>query len=222
MRVLTRPVDRSIDRSIAFIVSKPVKRENKGVHFGIQRVNRFIRQCSHNYHSDAYCLKLDIKGFFMHIDKRILWNRLTVFIDTYYVAVDKNVLLMLCEKVIFNEAASNCIIKGCSTDWEGLPANKSLFHSAQYCGLPIGNLTSQIFANFYMNNFDHFMKHTLGLRYYGRYVDDFIVVHAEQDFLSSINSYLGMMQHCATYRLRKKMLWRYIDYRWWEYCYACG
>ncbi len=53
-------------------------------------------------------------------------------------------------------------------------------------GLPIGNLSSQVFANFYMNGFDHFIKHDLGIRYYGRYVDDFILVHEDKDVLKSL------------------------------------
>jgi len=67
-----------------------------------------------------------------------------------------------------------------------LPNDKSLFHSAFQRGLPIGNLTSQIFANFYMNSFDHFVKHDLGIRYYGRYVDDFVLVHPDKNFLKSL------------------------------------
>jgi len=90
------------------------------------------------------------------------------------------------KKIIFNEPTKNCIIKGKKTNWDGLPNNKSLFHSPPNCGLPIGNLTSQIFANFYMNTFDHFMKNELGIPYYGRYVDDFIIVHPDKEYLKSL------------------------------------
>ena len=53
-------------------------------------------------------------------------------------------------------------------------------------GQPIGNLTSQIFANFYMNPFDHFIKHDCGIHYYGRYVDDFVLVHQDSIYLKSL------------------------------------
>ncbi len=53
-------------------------------------------------------------------------------------------------------------------------------------GLPIGNLTSQIFANVYMSSIDHFVKHLLGIRYYGRYVDDFVLVHRNKNYLKSL------------------------------------
>jgi RNA-directed DNA polymerase len=56
----------------------------------------------------------------------------------------------------------------------------------QNSGLPIGNLTSQIFANFYISAFDHFMKKELGIRYYGRYVDDFIIIHPDKEYLKSL------------------------------------
>lgn len=87
---------------------------------------------------------------------------------------------------MFYEPTNGCRIKGNLSDWKGLPASKSLFCASEGCGLPIGNLTSQVFANFYMNEFDHFMKHTLRLRYYGRYVDDFIIIHNDKEYLKEL------------------------------------
>lgn len=55
-------------------------------------------------------------------------------------------------------------------------ANKSLFRTPHDCGLPIGNLTSQLFSNIYLNRLDQFVKRTLGEKHYGRYVDDFYIV----------------------------------------------
>lgn len=85
--------------------------------------------------------------------------------------------------MLFNNVRDNCVIKGHRRDWAGLPAGKSLFGSPSGCGLPIGNLSSQVFANFYLNNFDHYVKHDLGVRFYGRYVDDLVLVHRDQDHL---------------------------------------
>lgn len=56
-------------------------------------------------------------------------------------------LLKLCYKILANNPTKNCFIKGSRHHWRDLPPDKSLFHSASFCGLPIGNLTSQIFAN---------------------------------------------------------------------------
>lgn len=122
----------------------------------------------------------------MHINRKLLWTRLDEFIECNYEGQDKDVLKYLVEKTVMLNPADNCIIKGQRSDWDGLPGDKSLFQCPRGCGLPIGNLTSQVFANFYMNPFDHYMKHDLKLRYYGRYVDDFIIVHNDKRFLKSI------------------------------------
>lgn len=169
-----------------FIFDSYACRKGRGSHAGIQRVDRFIRQCSLNYSRDCYVLKLDIQGFFMAIDKRILWLTLRKLITQYYQSADKDMLLMLCHKVLSNNPTKNCIIKGCRQKWRDLSPDKSLFHSSPLCGLPIGNLTSQIFANVYLNVFDHFIKHELGVRYYGRYTDDFVVVHQYKMYLTAL------------------------------------
>jgi hypothetical protein len=285
-----------------FIYDSYACREGKGTHFGIQRANRFIRRCSQNYTEDCYILKLDIQGFFMHINKDILYKRLSQFIQKKYHKTNKTLILELCHKVIFNDAAGKCIIKGKSSDWMDLPKSKSLFYSPPNCGLPIGNLSSQIFANFYMDSFDHYIKHDLGIKYYGRYVDDFIIVHEDKSYLkslittlgnflnnelqltlhpkkiylqhynkgvpflgtiiksgriyigkrtksnfyqaikeqnavvlhskptkeeqlrfqSSMNSYLGIMKHYNTYKLRKRMLWKNLSAYWWNHVYLSG
>jgi hypothetical protein len=131
-------------------------------------------------------LKLDIRGFFMHINARKLFIRLSNFIDDRYEDADSVLLKNLCEIVLMNKPSENCVIRGKLSDWDGLPKDKSLFHSPPDCGLPIGNLSSQVFANFYLNIFDHFVKHDLGMRYYGRYVDDFVLVHESREHLASL------------------------------------
>jgi RNA-directed DNA polymerase len=186
-----------------FITDSYSCRKGKGTHKGIKRLDRFIRQCSQNYNRDCWILKIDIKGFFMSIDRNRLYHQLELFIRTNYLLPDCPILLELCRKVVFYDPAANCVIKGRRANWKGLPDDKSLFYSRPGCGLPIGNLTSQVFANFYLNSFDHFMKHTLGLRYYGRYVDDVVVVHQDEAFLSSLipiirvylKQELGLMLH---------------------------
>jgi hypothetical protein len=161
-------------------------RINKGTHFGIKRVDTFIRKCSKNYTQDCYVLKLDIQGFFMHINKNILWQKLEVFINAKYHNSDKTLILKLSKQVVFNNPTQNCIIKGKRSNWNDLPNNKSLFHSPPNCGLPIGNLTSQVFANFYMNTLDHYVKSELKQKYYGRYVDDFVIVHPNKEYLKAL------------------------------------
>ena len=93
-------------------------RVGKGTHFGIQRVDKFIRQCSKNYSSDCYILKLDLQGFFMSINKPILFTKLEKFINEKHQSTDKDLILKLCKQVIFNDPTKYCIIKGNKSDWE--------------------------------------------------------------------------------------------------------
>jgi RNA-directed DNA polymerase len=99
--------------------------KGRGVHFGIQRLERFIRRCSRNYTEDCYVLKMDIQGFFMAINRRILWSMLRDFIIINYQQADKELLLVLCHKMLANNPTKNCFIKGSRNNWDDLPPNKS-------------------------------------------------------------------------------------------------
>ena len=85
----------------AFIYDSYACRTGKGTHLGIQRVDRFIRECSHNYTTDCYVLKLDIKGFFMHINKAVLFAELQAFIQQQY----QRVASMKCNGIEGSEAS---------------------------------------------------------------------------------------------------------------------
>ncbi len=169
-----------------FIHDSYASRKGRGTHFGIQRVNRFIRQSSLNYSRDTYVLKLDIQSFFICISKDILLANLHAFVEKCYPYPNQGIILELIDKIVMNDPATNCFIKGDKRLWHDFPKDKSLFHAKGAFGLPIGNLTSQVFANVYLNAFDHFVKHDLGVRYYGRYVDDFILVHESKAHLKSL------------------------------------
>jgi retron-type reverse transcriptase len=88
--------------------------------------------------------------------------------------------------IIFNDPTKNYHIKGRDSDWNGLPPSKSLFHSSGGCGLPIGNLTSQLFSNIYLSGFDNYVKRDLKFKHYGRYVDDFFLVDTDRDRLKAV------------------------------------
>lgn len=167
-----------------FIYDSYSCREQKGTLFWIKRIDKFIRSCSENYEKNCYILKLDIKGFFMSIDKKILHTKLQNFVQSKYFEDDKNIILDLIKKVIYNDPLKNCTIKWDRNNWEWLPKSKSLFFAWQNIGLAIWNLTSQIFANFYLDSLDKFIKTELKIKYYGRYVDDFILIHKEKDYLN--------------------------------------
>jgi RNA-directed DNA polymerase len=99
---------------------------------------------------------------------------------------DFGLIYYLLKEIIYNKPVDNHTQRGKITDWNGLPPSKSLFHSAQGCGLPIGNLTSQLFSNIYLNDFDLYVKCQLKCKYYGRYVDDFVIVHPDKYYLKSV------------------------------------
>lgn len=170
-----------------FIPDSYACRKEKGTHFGIARMNGHIRKCSQNYQKSCYLLKLDIQGFFMNIPRPILWKKLESFIQDKYHEDDKERILRLFHLIVHHDSSQHCIIKGNKKDWEKVPKNKSLFTTAPDCGLPIGNLTSQILANFYLNELDHWMLKKIAPHgYYGRYVDDFIIVHPDPFFLKDL------------------------------------
>lgn len=168
-----------------FIYDSYSCRTGKGPLFGIKRVQHFYRSCSDNYKKESFFLKLDIEGYFMSIDKTILLKKIKKTLLQKQVPYAEFWLWLL-EIIIFHDATKNCIIKGEKFDWHGLPHTKSLFYAPEKKGLPIGNLTSQLFGNIYLNDLDHFMKSTLKCKYYGRYVDDFVIIHPEKSFLTSL------------------------------------
>jgi len=163
-------------------------RKGKGTYYGINRVKKFIRSCTNNYQQDAYILKLDIKGYFMNIKHQIIYDKMLPSIDDArtYKGIDSATIKYLLKQTIFANVSQNSRIKGSRKDWKGLPPDKSLFNKPDGVGLPIGNLTSQIFGNVYLNDFDHFVKEKLDVKYYGRYVDDMIFVHNNKEFLKLI------------------------------------
>lgn len=181
-------------------------RKGKGTLFGANRLKRFIAQCSEGYTAPCYVLQCDLQGFFMSIDRELLAERLDNFLGEYYTGEDLDTMRRLVRMIALANPLDGVEVRGNPRLWKDLPPDKSLFavngfptpaqkrkgvqldlfRCGKQIGLPIGNLTSQWFANFYLAPFDHYCKHTLGLRYYGRYVDDFFVVHSDPDYLKSL------------------------------------
>lgn len=171
----------------------------RGTHYGIQRLTDHMRRESLNWHETAYVMKLDIRGYFMHIDRRRLLDIAIATIhrmashrvskhgcETFGDTMDIDFICWLTREIVLLDPATNCEIVGSKSDWDGLDWNKSLFHTPDGCGLPIGNLTSQLFSNVYLNEFDQYMKRTLKCKRYGRYVDDAYVVSADKEWLLNI------------------------------------
>jgi len=169
-----------------FINDSYACRKNKGAHYGVKNIYSYIKECSKNYTTDCFILKLDVEGFFMHINRDILYRMLHLYITDNYFESDKELMFFLIKKIVYNNPIKNCIIKGKKSEWVSLPKTKSLFGMLPGFGLPIGNLTSQVFANFYMNLFDKWVLEKMNIKYYGRYVDDFIIINNDKNYLISL------------------------------------
>jgi len=159
--------------------------KGRGTLHGVQRLSALIEEKSENYTKPYYIAKLDYQAFFMSINKQLLCDRLTAFIEANYPENrKKSCLIWLCQMIALHHPEDNCIKVGNISLWVKLSPNKSLFKVGRNRGLAIGNLTSQMFANFYLTPFDLFVTQVLGLDLV-RYADDFVVGHHDLEYLKS-------------------------------------
>jgi hypothetical protein len=159
-----------------FIHDSYACRTGKGVHAGVDRLQQFIRQVTHNGTRRAWYLQLDIHNYFMSIDKDILFALLAPKIH------DDDVL-WLTRLLVFHDCTQDYLLKGDPELLARIPPHKTLFGTGPNRGLPIGNLNSQFFANVYLNGLDQFVKHQLKCRHYLRYCDDFVLLAPEREQL---------------------------------------
>ena len=139
-----------------FIADSYSCRLNKGTHKAINQFQAFIYKASFNHTKTVWVLKCDIKKFFASIDQTIL----LVIVNSH---ISDNDICWLITQIV------------------------SSFHSTQKGkGLPLGNLTSQLLVNIYMNKFDQFVKHKLKVKYYIRYADDFVFLSRDKVWLENI------------------------------------
>jgi retron-type reverse transcriptase len=146
-------------------------RESKGTHAAMKRFRDFAWNISQNNTRDVWVLKLDIRKYFDSIDHEIL--------------------LSLLYKALPYETS---ILKDDDQFFDLLKNNIHSYSTLLGKGIPLGNLTSQLFANVYLNPLDQYVKRRLGVAYYIRYADDIIVFSESQEFLlellSKISSFL--------------------------------
>ena len=149
-----------------FIADSYSCRNNKGTHKAIDKFQKYFFKVSKNNTKTCWVLKCDIRKFFANIDHEILMEILQDYIP------DENILKLL-EKVIssFNTSPYPLLEKE---------------RGKTGVGLPLGNLTSQLFVNVYMNKFDQFVKHKLKIKYYIRYADDFVILSENKKELESL------------------------------------
>ena len=203
-------------RGIAFLISRPVRREifaapfrdrvvhhllydisnewwdrrlidasfscrnNKGTLCGIKTLEKHLRRATHNYTREAFIAKLDLQGYFMSLDRSRLFSLIKKGLGEQFHHNLKNPLyrtvLFLWKQIIFDDPTKGVIIRGNPEGWKKLPRSKSLFAQPRGRGIVIGNLTSQLISNIFLNQLDRYITMKLGYKYYGRYVDDFYII----------------------------------------------
>lgn len=156
----------------SFIFDSYANRKNKGTHRAILRYQHFARKYK-------YVLKADIKKYFPSIDfeilKKVIRRKISCS-DT----------LRLIDMIIDNSNSQEPV-------FDVFPGDDLFTPLERKKGIPIGNLTSQIFANIYLNPFDHYIKETLGCKAYIRYVDDFVI------FGNDKNELWQVLSQCRTF-----------------------
>jgi retron-type reverse transcriptase len=147
-------------------------RAGKGTHRALKRLQYWLRKADRSGQR-WYCLKMDISKYFYRVDHAVLMRILARKIK------DKDLLGLLGEIV-------NC--RNCAF---GLPLDANIDDATTRlpeCGMPIGNLTSQMFANLYLNEADSYIKHELRQHYYIRYMDDMLILSDNKTELHEVKA----------------------------------
>ena len=177
-------------------------REGKGTLAGMQCLARHIQACSDNYKHKVWVVKLDIQGYFMSLPRQKLYERAMWGLNRQFEGnYGKKYELMrfLWAQTIFDDPCRGVKRKGWPEAWVPLPDSKSLFKQPPGIGIVIGNLTSQLLSNIYLDQLDRYIIYDLGWKYYGRYVDDFYIVAREEDLprlldnIKDVERYLGRL-----------------------------
>ncbi len=146
-----------------FIHDSYASRKGKGTSAALKRFDQFLRKVTSNGQLVPNAKNNNcVRGYVLKAD-----------IKQYFQTVDHDVLLNIINRAIKDKQILN-LIRGILQNYNSGTPKK---------GMPLGNWTSQFFANVYLNELDQFLKHKLRVRYYLRYVDDFIILHARKEML---------------------------------------
>ena len=156
-----------------FIFDSYSCRKEKGTHKALERFTVFGRKISRNHTQTVWVLKCDIRKFFANIDHEVLYG----ILDKHNLDESTSWLL---RQIISSFYSQSSVAKG----------------------LPLGNLTSQLLVNVYMNEFDHYVKRALNVKHYIRYADDFVVLHEDRNYLEGL---LPQFDHFLTTKLKLQL-----------------
>ena len=146
-------------------------RKNMGTDYGIKLVKKYINKIKRS-NEDFYILKIDISKYFYSIDHNVLKNELKDKLDNYEYDIVCKIIDTTNDEYVNKEILRNI---------ENKNIDLPLYYHGK--GLPIGNMTSQFLSIFYLNRLDHFIVHDLKLKYYVRYMDDFIIIDKDLEKL---------------------------------------
>ena len=165
-------------------------RKGKGTKYGILYLKKYINKIKQN-HDKVYVLKCDIKKYFYNINHDILIEKLNdIILDKDIKEILSNIIHSTNEKyvnqtilkIINNE--KQMVINSNKSNKENLLNELNSIPLYKYNrGLPIGNLSSQILAIFYLNDLDHYIKEVLKVPGYVRYMDDFCLIYHDKEYL---------------------------------------
>ncbi|ATR83025.1 reverse transcriptase [Pseudomonas sp. HLS-6] len=150
----------------------------RGTLYAAKRLESKIRSATQNWSKPVFYLKCDLANFFVAIDKQVLRQQLAAKIDEPW-------WLALAEQILMHDPRWDYLTRSPAHLFNRVPQHKRLTAQPEYLGLPIGNLSSQFFANVYLDALDQFCKHRLRVRHYVRYVDDFILLHESPQQLNA-------------------------------------
>ncbi|WP_234451740.1 RNA-directed DNA polymerase [Pseudomonas sp. MF6776] len=142
----------------------------RGTLYAAKRLESKIRSASQNWSKPMFYLKCDLANFFVAIDKQVLRQQLAKKINEPW-------WLALTETILMHDPREDYLLRSPPHLFNRVPQHKRLTAQPAHLGLPIGNLSSQFFANVYLDALDKFAKHQLGADHYIRYVDDFVFLH---------------------------------------------
>jgi len=164
-----------------FIHDSCANQRSKGNLLGIKRLHRFMNKISKNGKINGWFNNNQVRGYYLKAD-----------IKHYFQEVDHEILINIIKRKITDEKVIWLVGQILSNNPFGWGGER---RSECRKGMPLGNLTSQFFANIYLNELDYFVKHRLKAKYYIRYVDDFIILHKSREQLikwkQEINKFLN-------------------------------
>lgn len=172
-------------------------RKEKGTLFGVERYEHHLRSVTNNFTREAWVLYIDLSGYFMSIDKKLVIN---IVMEQIYKKmdcksvlggywrdhIDPDLVLFLLHAFLDRNPADDCIKIGKPSDWNGLPDRKKLECSPDGHGIVIGDIISQLLSNILLNVYDQWIKRVMHVKHHGHYVDDMYDMHQSKGFLEKL------------------------------------